>query len=387
MAWENKRKIHVARGSTANIVALNNEENKFTDGQPLFNKDRGYLGIATGTQDAKNIVPIKVRTIEGWGNEIDSKTGSYLLKPDGDEEGSKANYYLFTGDSNGTYLKSDNPLYFIKGNISPNNYSTDYIFALINKNDNNIIDIKAPITTNSNINVGNNATLTSTNINVTYLKNNNTPYVTLGSSLIALNQDTKLDDGKSFTSGYSTTLGTHADDAYSGTNNIYGDTTIVGGTIELNSVGNANPVEIMGSLFQLSAPTDLLSTITGKSSSTTTLSIVPSTGSINAKSLKITSNGQGGGTNYLSVTTSNNSTTVNVGGALVLNNSTITGVTSITASDQIQGNTLKSTGNTTVGGTLTVNGTGTHTFKGDIDATDKTITCGTLNVSAINFNL
>ena len=355
MAWENKRKIHVARGTTSGILNISGEANKFTDGQPLFNKDRGYLGVAAGIQDGRNIVPIKARTIEGWGSEISGSTFNLSNTP--------TKHYLFTGDNNGTYLKSDNPLYFIKGSISPSNYSTNYIFALINRNNNDVIDIKAPITTNSNIDVGNNATLTSTNINVTYLKNTNTPYVTLGSSLITLNQNTKLDDGKSFTSGYSTTLGTYANDTYSGTNNIYGTTTIKGGTVELNSIGNASPVKITGSLFQLSAPTDLLSTITGKNNSTTTLSITPSTGSIVAKELKITSNGQSGGTNYLSVTTSNNTTSINVGGALNL------GTNSITTSGVITGGAI--------------NGTGA-TITGDITATGHKVKCKTLETNEIN---
>ena len=357
MAWTNKRKIHVARGNSTNIIGLNNT-NTFTDGQPLFIKDRGYLGIAKDEQNAKNIMPIKVREVEGYGNEISGDTFTLNSSP--------TNHYLFTGDNDGTYLQSDNPLYFIKGNISPSNYSTNYIFALINRNNNDVIDVKAPITTNSNIDVGNNATLTSTNINVTYLKNANTPYITLGSSLVTLNQDTKLDDDKSFTSGYSTTLGTFANGAYSGTNNIYGATTIKGGTVELNSIGNTSPVKITGNLFELSAPTTLTDTITGKNNNTTTLTINPSDGTITGKSLYITSNGLSNGINYLSADNSG----ISLGGDLSLNNHAITGITSITAS-----------------GVLTVNGTSTHTFKGDIDAANKTITCGTLEVNTINLHV
>lgn len=168
MAWTNKRKIHVARGTTANIIALDNEENKlFTDGQPLFNKDRGYLGIANGSQEAKYIAPIKARTIEGWGNEIDSETGSYTLKSDGTGEGSKkANHYLFTGDSDGTYLASEAD--FLLQRIKKENESITYvdILSLLKDDSNNdYLQIKAPVKTDSSITLtGDNNYLSANNL-------------------------------------------------------------------------------------------------------------------------------------------------------------------------------------------------------------------------------
>ena len=51
MAWENKRKIHIARGTEASIInasASDKDENYFTDGQPLhIEGNRNYLGVAS----------------------------------------------------------------------------------------------------------------------------------------------------------------------------------------------------------------------------------------------------------------------------------------------------------------------------------------------------
>lgn len=334
MAWINKRKIHVARGTTANIIALDNEENKlFTDGQPLFNKDRGYLGIANGSQEAKYIAPIKVRTIEGWGNEIDSETGSYTLKSDGTGEDSKANHYLFTGDSDGTYLKSDMPLHMNSnsdiylGNISTNNGIDTFKGMQI---------FKSSSDTNA-------AMMLETIQNpqgIIYIAD---ILFGTGDKNVGI---CKVDyGGRGWSSEMQDTLLVrHA--ILSGRVCAFGD-------IQMQSRSEYEPIKLSAyntGYLDISAPTKLRSTLTGcyrndSNNDVTTLSITPSTGSIDAKSLKITS--VGSSANVFSA-----NKTVSICGS------------GSTASLYVTFSSIKA--------------------NSSIDATGQTITCGALNVSSIN---
>ena len=179
MAWENKRKIHVARGSTANIVALDNEEeNKFTDGQPLFNKDRGYLGIATGTQEAKNIVPIKVREVTGWTNELDSN-GVYTLNNTQD------GYYSFGSGKDGNVHLATQKDFILERAIKPNQgnaYTFSTIFEYLVQN--NKLNFNVPIETNNDIKIiGNDKKIQAINAQINNLND------TSGKTAIALSNN------------------------------------------------------------------------------------------------------------------------------------------------------------------------------------------------------
>lgn len=178
MAWTNKRKIHVARGSTANIVALDNEEeNKFTDGQPLFNKDRGYLGIATGTQEAKNIVPIKVREVAGWTNELDSN-GVYTLNSAQD------GYYSFGGGKDGNVHLATQKDFILEKAIKnqDNTYDFSSVFEYLVQN--NQLNFNVPINANNNIVISGNKYLKSRLIHVNEIKDLNSNNSSQFASLI-----------------------------------------------------------------------------------------------------------------------------------------------------------------------------------------------------------
>lgn len=171
MAWENKRKIHVARGTTANILKISdeaNEANKFTDGQPLFNKDRGYLGIATGTQDAKNIVPIKVREVTGWINELDSN-GVYTLN------GKQDGYYSFGSSKkdNRTHLATQNNFILeraIKSN-QDNTYSFSPVFEYLAQDDK--LNFKVLLETDNDIIINDGKKIQATNAQINNLNDAN----------------------------------------------------------------------------------------------------------------------------------------------------------------------------------------------------------------------
>lgn len=168
MAWENKRKIHVARGTTANILKISGEANKFTDGQPLFNKDRGYLGIATGTQDAKNIVPIKVREVTGWTNELDSN-GVYTLN--GEQDG----YYSFGSSKkdNRTHLATQNNFILeraIKSN-QDNTYTFSPVFEYLAQDDK--LNFKVLLETDNDIIINGGKKIQATNAQINNLNDAN----------------------------------------------------------------------------------------------------------------------------------------------------------------------------------------------------------------------
>lgn len=103
MAWENKRKIHIARGTEASIInasASDKDENYFTDGQPLhIEGNRNYLGVAscantvTWTIAPSLIEPIKVREVKGYIDDINTDH-IFSLSANSDEK----NMYIFADE-------------------------------------------------------------------------------------------------------------------------------------------------------------------------------------------------------------------------------------------------------------------------------------------------
>lgn len=65
MAYNNRQKIHIARGTAASIVG--EEVAKQSEGQPAFIEDKLYLTIGPkgGDKFFSQVSPIRVRTVEG----------------------------------------------------------------------------------------------------------------------------------------------------------------------------------------------------------------------------------------------------------------------------------------------------------------------------------
>ena len=103
MAWENKRKIHIARGSESQIISTAQKavsSNEFTDGQPLhIEGSRNYLsisnteGLQTTSISPILMEPIKVREVKGYISDINT-THKFTLSADNTE----ANMYIFTDE-------------------------------------------------------------------------------------------------------------------------------------------------------------------------------------------------------------------------------------------------------------------------------------------------
>lgn len=144
MAWENKRKIHVARGTNDKLVAAKADNQTFTDGQPLFNKSKGYLSIANITKltdgytnpvIASVMDPVKTRTIEGY--TTDTETDNSFILTD-----TNTGHYIFTGRDGKVYLKTTPNFYLYRQGIDGINTGdikdTDILVLNID-GDNNLI--------------------------------------------------------------------------------------------------------------------------------------------------------------------------------------------------------------------------------------------------------
>ena len=398
MSWSNKRRIHLARGTTNNILAISSNNidnpNLFTDGQPLFNKDRGYLGIANGIQPAKNIMPIKVREVEGYGNEIDGNTFTLNSSP--------TNHYLFTGNTTKTKLLSDKKLEISSDeNIDlisgTGNNKVTYISL---QPDNNKIQINKNIESNSDIKLTNNNKITSKYLDVAqigYTTTNNGvntfnnfiqlrpyndtsalsdillvthdhPQGAIYSAYIKYGRDNNIGIGRVDFGG----RGWESEifDTFMSRSTLLCNRTYIFGDIQIESADIDHPIKLSAysdGYLAISAPTTLTDIITGKDNNITTLTINPTNGTITGKSLYITSNGQTNGTNYLSVAnfTENNEqvTKAKIGIPLDLGN-----------------NNINTTGSISGGA---ISGT-TGTFTGDITATNQKVKCKTLEVNEIN---
>lgn len=66
MSFNNKHKIHIARGSTDKLIDNSTAINGFQSaGQPVYNKDRHYLTLSDRDTLYRDAAPINARTIEG----------------------------------------------------------------------------------------------------------------------------------------------------------------------------------------------------------------------------------------------------------------------------------------------------------------------------------
>lgn len=203
MAWENKRKIHIARGSESEIITASQQNtNEFTDGQPLhIEGSRNYLSIANtkGLQTTSIspilMEPIKVREVKGYISDINTnhkftlsaptendEDNMYIFTDEKDDSG-KGNAYINVGGNLGlSFKRAGNEIASIpQGNdyflINPNYYLKSANIQTSNIND---------ITGGSAINISN------TSSGITLYKPLSTNYATNIAGKLTSNTETEL---------------------------------------------------------------------------------------------------------------------------------------------------------------------------------------------------
>jgi hypothetical protein len=129
MAWDNRKRIQLARGLNDKIQATDEIQ---VYGQPVYNKDKHYLTIGDGTATNK-AVPIRVRTLQGWYGDVENINGgtaedTFSLSTLSNK--TKADQYIFTSDDSTTYISTGKPLYFYKP--SATSYSQNTLMVLTN---------------------------------------------------------------------------------------------------------------------------------------------------------------------------------------------------------------------------------------------------------------
>ena len=129
MAWDNRKRIQLARGLNDRIQATDEIQ---VYGQPVYNKDKHYLTIGDGTETNK-AVPIRVRTLQGWYSDVENINGgtagdTFSLSTISNK--TKADQYIFTADGSKTYISTGKPLYFYKP--SATSYSQNTLMVLTN---------------------------------------------------------------------------------------------------------------------------------------------------------------------------------------------------------------------------------------------------------------
>ena len=129
MAWDNRKRIQLARGLNDKIQATDEIQ---VYGQPVYNKDKHYLTIGDGTATNK-AVPIRVRTLQGWYGDVENINGgttgdTFSLSTLSNK--TKADQYIFTADGSKTYISTGKPLYFYKP--STTSYSQYTLMVLTN---------------------------------------------------------------------------------------------------------------------------------------------------------------------------------------------------------------------------------------------------------------
>ena len=102
MSFDNRHKIHVARGINENLVRSSALQSA---GQPVFNKDKHYLSIANGEEGGSNtlgsfkdVVPLRARTVEGWLS--DKETFGANSSDTFELSTENTGHYRFTGEDN-----------------------------------------------------------------------------------------------------------------------------------------------------------------------------------------------------------------------------------------------------------------------------------------------
>ena len=124
MAWDNRKRIQLARGTSAGLV--NNSKMTQAGGQPIFISDKRYLTIGVnnnngGENTVTKQVPIRARTLMGWYTDKEQVTGSeadtfeMTARPTKDDL--YTNKYVLTADKDKTYFSSGKSLKFYRADV------------------------------------------------------------------------------------------------------------------------------------------------------------------------------------------------------------------------------------------------------------------------------
>lgn len=147
MAWDNRKRIQLARGTSAGLV--NNSKMTQAGGQPIFISDKRYLTIGVnnnngGENTVTKQVPIRARTLMGWYADQEQVTGgeadtfTMTARPTADKYYDK---YILTADSNKTYFSSGKSLKFYRA--SADKFDGSEVLTLDYSTSSNIVNINS----------------------------------------------------------------------------------------------------------------------------------------------------------------------------------------------------------------------------------------------------
>lgn len=228
MAWDNRKRIQIARGTSASVSSTANKNIKVADGQPILIKDKHYLefGIKQGTaeQSLSTQLPIRSRTIQGWF--ADSETfgnGSSDTFTHNKYAGTYDDYsgqYILSGNNDGSYLSTGKNF---------NIYKATETNTEIGGDDNALFRVNV---TNDQIEIPQGKLLSSKMVasEIAYLNNDNTPggtHITLDNTHTIINKTLRLTDNKIYTNDKKAWTLTEVEDTFVGltqSQNITGKT-------------------------------------------------------------------------------------------------------------------------------------------------------------------
>lgn len=265
MAWDNRKRIQIARGTSATVSSTANKDIKIADGQPILIKDKHYLefGIKQGIseQSLSTQLPIRSRTIQGWFEDTETfGNGSSDTFTHVKYTGTYDDYsgqYILSGNGDGSYLSTGKNFNIYK---STNTKIDDTALFRINVA-NNQVEIPQGKLLSSKMAA----------LEIAYL-NNNVPgntHITLDNTNTIINKTLKLATNQISTDGGKIWALTEVADTFVGltqsqniTNKTYNGLTVSTSTNTLTlSKGTAGitttATYTLGSACQLTKPTQL----------------------------------------------------------------------------------------------------------------------------------
>lgn len=245
MAYNNRQKIHIARGTAASIVG--EEVAKQSEGQPAFIEDKLYLTIGPkgGDKFFSQVSPIRVRTVEGWLSDKETDDGFTL-------SAERANHYILTGRNGYVYLATAPEFKLMREGQTET-------LSLLNK------EAGMNETAGSYLLVDTNSYIKSNNIHTQYLKDLNGKDILVGNdSGLQLKKDTTISNN-TFTSGKQATFNTktiinnelsiNATSTVDGTLNLNAETILAGNIHNSDSSLLIKPADASATLKTLNVTT------------------------------------------------------------------------------------------------------------------------------------